>query len=225
MTVNAPSDRFSSFTALTAWRIEMRKMRVILCAFVVVISASARLAASEAVIRGIVTDNDGKPIRGALVRAQVGYKIVTRYSQKDGRYEIAVPGGSYSVIADAFGYSSRRADKDTAQPGETNFKLTPGIDVTRLSGADIEGLLPDTAGTRLIRAECISCHNIQRLTLKRGSTARQWQDFLPTMTRGRFPVVVDPKQDPSTSQAKFIALSDALGKYFGPDAPLFGPDA
>ena len=134
----------------------MRKMRVILCAFVVVISASARLAASEAVIRGIVTDNDGKPIRGALVRAQVGYKIVTRYSQKDGRYEIAVPGGSYSVIADAFGYSSRRADKDTAQPGETNFKLTPGIDVTRLSGADIEGLLPDTAGTRLIRAECIS---------------------------------------------------------------------
>lgn len=122
----------------------MKKIKVILWALVATMSVSANLAASDAVIRGIVTDNEGNPIRGALVRAQIGYKMVTRYSQKDGRYEITVPAGSYSVTADAFGYSSRRADKDTAQPGETNFKLTPGIDVTRLSGADIETLLPDT---------------------------------------------------------------------------------
>jgi virginiamycin B lyase len=203
----------------------MKKMRVILWAIVAVMCVGPGLAASNTVIRGVVTDNTGKPIRGALVKAAVGYKIVTRYSQNDGRYEITVPVGNYSVTADAFGYGSKREDKDTAQAGETNFKLSPSIDVTRLTGADIESLLPDDAGTRLIRAECIGCHNMQRLTLRRGSTAKQWQDFLPTMTRGRYPVVIDPKQNPNASQARFIALTEALGKYFGPDAPFLGPDA
>ena len=203
----------------------MQKLRVISLAVVAVMSTSASLAAADVIIRGVVSDSNGKPVRGALVKVQSGYKIVTRYSQNDGRYEIAVPAGHYAVTADAFGYSARRTDKDTAQPGETNFKLSPGIDVTHLSGADIEALLPDNAGTRMFRAECISCHNIQRLTLRRGSTAKQWQDFLPTMTRGRFPVAVDPKQNSGTSQAKFLFLTDALGKYFGPDAAFFGPDS
>src|SRR6266478_2661208 len=96
---------------------------------VAAMSTSASLPAADAIIRGSVTDNDGKPVRGAMVKAQAGYKIVTRYSQKDGRYEITVPAGHYAVTADAFGYSARRADKDTAQAGETNFKLSPGIDV------------------------------------------------------------------------------------------------
>ena len=203
----------------------MKKIRAILWAFVVVIGVSASLAASDAVIRGVVTDNAGKPIRGALVRAMTGYKMVTRYSQKDGRYEITVPAGKYSVTADAFGYSSKREDKDTEIAGETNFKLTPRIDVTRLTGAEVEGLLPDNRETKLIKASCLGCHNMQRLVLKRGSTARDWQDFLPTMTRGRFPVAADPKQNPNTSQARFTALTDALGKYFGPDAPFIGPDS
>src|SRR5579862_3624612 len=121
------------------------KMRVILWAFVAVLCISTGLAAADGVIRGVVTDNAGKPIRGALIRAQVGFKIITRYSQKDGKYEITVPAGTYSMVTDAFGYGSKRADKDTTQPGDVNFKLTPNGDITRLSGADIETLLPDNA--------------------------------------------------------------------------------
>ena len=203
----------------------MNKMRAILWAFVAVICISTGLAAADTVIRGVVTDNAGKPIRGALVRAQVGYKIVTRYSQKDGKYEITVPAGSYSLSADAFGYGSKRADKDSSQPGEVNFKLAANMDVTRLSGADIQSLLPDNAETRLIQAECYNCHSMEHLSLRRGSTAKQWQDFLPTMTRGRLPVAIDPKQNPGTSQAEFVALTEALGKYFGPDSPYLSPDA
>ena len=116
------------------------KMRFVLWALVAVMCVSASLAASDAVIRGAVTDSDGKPIRGALIRAQVGYKIVTRYSQKDGRYEITVPVGTYSVTADAFGYGSKRSDKDTAQAGDTNFKLAHSTDVTRLWGGYQESL-------------------------------------------------------------------------------------
>src|SRR6202521_4848452 len=210
---------------LSAWRVEMKTMRSILWALVAVMCFSASLAAAEAFIRGVVTDDAGKPIRGALVKTAAGYKIVTRFSQKDGRYEITVPAGTYSVTADAFGYAPKRADKDTAQPGETNFTLSASIDVTRLSGADIESVLPDNAETKLMRSECTGCHSMQHFTLRRGSTAQEWQDFLPTMTRGRYPVVIDPKQNPNASQARFIALTNALGKYFGPDAPSMSPDS
>ena len=203
----------------------MKNMKAILWASVAVICISASLIAADGVIRGVVTDNAGKPIRGALVRAQVDYKIVTRYSQKDGRYEITVPVGTYSVTADAFGYGSKRSEKDTAQAGDTNFKLAPSTDVTRLSGADIKNLLPDNAETKLIQAECFGCHSMGHIILHRGSTAKEWQDFLPTMTRGRYPVVIDPKQNPNATQEKFVALTEALGKYFGPDSPYLSPDA
>jgi len=203
----------------------MPKIRVALWVFVAVMGVSTALAASDAVIRGVVTDNAGKPIRGALVKATAGYKSVTRYSQKDGRYEITLPNGKYVVSAEAYLFESRRQTKDTAQEGETNFSLSPRVDVNLLTGSELESLLPDNVETRRIRVECSSCHNLQRLMLKRGSTAKAWQDFLPTMTRGRYPVMVAPKVNPNASEANFVALTEALGKYFGPDAPYLAPDA
>ncbi len=198
---------------------------LVLAMSAVMICAQLSGAAPESVIRGTVTDSSGTPIRAALVKAQAGYKIVTRYSQNDGRYEIAVPPGNYSVNVDAFGYSSKREDKVTASAGETNFQLSPRIDVTRLTGAEVLSLLPDNDGTRLIQAECLGCHSFARYTMKRGSTAADWREFLPNMTGGRYPVVVDPGQNPNASEARFTALTAALGKYFGPDAPFFGTES
>ena len=203
----------------------MKVPKAILAIIIALLCTRITLPAAETVIRGVILDSQRKPIRGALVKAQAGYKIVTRFSQRDGRYQIPVPSGKYAVTADAFGYSGKRIDKDTTELGELNFTLTPSIQVTRLSGADIEQLLPDNPETRMFRAECISCHNLERLTMRRGSTTEEWQDFLPTMTRGRFPVAVDPRQNPGTSQAKFAVLTNALGKYFGPNAAYFGPDS
>jgi len=59
----------------------MKKMSVVLGALVAVMLFSGSLTAADMVIRGLVTDSSGKPIRGALVRAQAGYKIITRFSQ------------------------------------------------------------------------------------------------------------------------------------------------
>src|SRR5579863_7519649 len=99
-------------------RTEMKIMRLVSVIFVASICVGSIHAATESAIRGTVTDNNGKPIRGALVRVQSGYKIVTRYSQNDGRYEISVQPGDYSVTADAFGYNSRRDAKVTAPSAE-----------------------------------------------------------------------------------------------------------
>src|SRR5712672_3216794 len=120
-----------------------RKMTIALWTFVVAaLCFSTALAAPDAVIQGTVTDASGKPVRGAIVKATLGTKSIIRYSQNDGRYEIAVPAGNYDVTADAWGFAPKKQTKDTAQAGSTDFRLTSKIDVTRLSSAEIEGMLP-----------------------------------------------------------------------------------
>ena len=64
----------------------------------------ALLAASTSVIKGVVTDSSGKPIRGAVISAKSGIKTISRFSQKDGKYEIAVAAGTYDVTAEAYGF-------------------------------------------------------------------------------------------------------------------------
>jgi streptogramin lyase len=198
----------------------MKTLKFMSLAILALLCVSSSLAAADAVIRGTVTDSAGNPLRGAEVKAAAGYKLVTRFAQKDGRYEIPVPSGNYTVTAEAFGYAPVHVDKDATQGSDTNFKLAPSIDVTRLSGAEIEGLLPDNPETKLIRSECTGCHSMEHLSLRKGSTAQEWHDFLPGMTRGRYPVVIDPRQNPNATEVRFTALTDALGKYFGPDSSL-----
>ena len=198
----------------------MRKMS---WASLVVICVAAQLTASDAEIHGVVKDNTGKPVRGALVKASAGAKSVSRFTQKDGRYEITVPAGSFDVTVDAYGFAPKRQAKDTTQPGETNFSLTPRVDLTYLTSAELQSLLPDNPQTKLIRAKCVACHSFGKIIMKRGYTASDWPGFIPTMTRGResTPTLTDFLANPT----KLAALSAALGEYFGPDAPYFGPDA
>lgn len=187
--------------------------------FCAVLCLATAAAAADAVIHGVVTDSAGKPVRGAIVKATAGGVSISRYSQNDGRYEITVPAGSYDVSVEAYGFGPKKQTKDAAQAVEANFSLSPRIDVSRLSAADIDSLLPDNPQTRLIRSTCISCHNFDTILRRRGATSAEWQDFLPAMTGGRkmFQPMFAPEQ--------LAALGPALEKYFGPDAPYLGPDS
>src|SRR5712692_6051531 len=73
-------------------RSEMRaishKFYAILCALVMVLCFTTALAASDAVIQGTVSDDAGRPIRGALVKASTSGKSVSRFTRADGRFEI-----------------------------------------------------------------------------------------------------------------------------------------
>jgi streptogramin lyase len=187
-----------------------------LCA---VLCLTTTLAAADAVVHGVVKDAAGKPVRGAIVKATAGNLSVSAYSQNDGRYEISVPAGSVDISADAYGFDPKRQTVDASQSVEANFSLTPRLEVTRLNAAEIDSLLPDNQQTRMIRATCISCHNFDTIIKRRGSTSAQWQEFLPNMTGGR------KMFQPQYSPEQLGALGAALEKYFGPDAPFFGPDS
>ena len=104
----------------------MRMLRLFLGMLVVGSCAGSVVAAPDVEIKGVVTDNAGKPIRGARVTATTGIKSISRYSQKDGSYDIAVAGGTYSVSAEAFGFAPRRQEKQTEQKGDVNFNSATG---------------------------------------------------------------------------------------------------
>jgi len=193
--------------------------RTLLWAFAATLFASQAPAASNEIIRGTVTDNAGKPIRGAIVKAVAMGKTASRFSQDDGRFEIAVPAGSYQVSATAFGFAPSTQAKDAATAGDSNFRLSPGVDVMRLSGADLETLMPGARDAKLIRTECVDCHNLSNVMKRRGSTAAEWMDFLRVMTGNR------PDDNPQWPPQVFAAIGNALEKYAGPNGSVFGPDA
>src|ERR1039458_6342995 len=106
-------------------RMDMKPvLRNMVWLFLAVICVTASLSAADTVIKGIVTDDAGKPVRGAVVRVSAGIKTVSRYTQANGRYEIAVPAGRYEVAASTLGLSVKKTTVDTTQPGDTNFTLS-----------------------------------------------------------------------------------------------------
>ncbi len=189
----------------------------LLCALALLLLATGAFAA-DATLRGVVTDASGKPVRGAIVKATLGPKSISRYTQADGKYEISVAPGSYQLSVDAYGYGVKFQTKDTAQPGDVNFSLTPKWDATRLTGADITPLVPDDAQGKLLKAACIECHDFSVVMHRRGMTSAEWQSFLPDMPAGKRP----PR---SWTPAELTDLGNALEKYFGPDSKYFGPEA
>lgn len=193
----------------------------ILWALLISLCALAPLSAATFVIKGVVTDSAGKPIRGAIVSAKSGIKTISRFSQKDGKYEISVPAGTYDVSVEVYGFALKKASVDTAKAEETNFTLAPAnLNLARLTGSELESLLPDTAEVRLLRSRCIECHSLPTIIHRRGQSAEEWKDFLPQMTHG----ATDEPFANATPQ-ELDALSGALGKYFGPESPYFSLEA
>jgi len=182
---------------------------------------TASLAAATSAIKGIVTDSSGKPVRGAVISAKSGIKTISRFSQTDGKYEIAVPAGTYDVSVEAYGFAVKRISVDAAKAGETNFNLSSAnLSLGLLTGSELESLLPDTPGTRLLRSRCIECHSLPTIIHRRGQSASEWRDFLPQMTKG----ATDEPFENATPQ-ELDALSAALEKYLGPGAPYFNLEA
>ena len=179
------------------------------------------VGAADSAIKGVVTDSAGKPVRGAIVKATLDIKSISRFTQSDGSYQIAVAPGTYAVSVDAFGFGIQQASVDTAKGGDTNFRLSPApLELSRLTGAELEGILPASSSKTLISSRCIQCHAFATVIHRRGSTAEEWRDFLPGMVRG-----TSDEPFGKATPATLDALSAALGKAFGPDSPQFGTDA
>jgi len=68
-------------------------------------------------ISGVVTDDAGKPLRGAPVTARIDMMSVSRYTDALGKYMItALKPGRYKITATAYGYGSKTVDKEIFKP-------------------------------------------------------------------------------------------------------------
>ena len=194
-----------------------KKISLVLSVLIAIVGFSIGSYAADAIIQGAVTDNAGKPIRGAIVKATLADKAVTRFTRADGRYEISLPLGKYSISAEAFGFAPKTQSKDMVQTDELDFRLTPMLSVFALSGSELESLLPNDKEATAIKASCVSCHTFNTIMVRKGYTAEQWADFIPNMNKR----TVNPHYTPEL----LVGLSKALEKHFGPNSPYFGEDA
>jgi streptogramin lyase len=156
-----------------------------------------------------------------VVSAKSGIKTTSRFSQNDGKYEIAVESGTYDVSVEAYGFAVKKVSVDTSKAAATNFSLAPAtLSLARLTGSELESLLPDAPETRLLRSRCIECHSLPTIIHRRGQTAEEWREFLPQMAHG-----ATDEPFANATPGELDALSAALEKIFGPQSPYFTLDA
>jgi virginiamycin B lyase len=173
-------------------------------------------AAPEGSLSGTVTDDGGKPIRGASVTARVENMSISRFSDASGKYQIAgLKPGNYSVSATAYGFELKSVDKEIGGgPADVAFSLKPRWNPANISTAEYISAFNDDKDIHKIEGTCTACHNFSWIMRRRGQTAAEWQDFIPAMSPRH--LFVTPKLSPEQIQD----ISVSLEKYFGPDAPL-----
>jgi virginiamycin B lyase len=173
-------------------------------------------AVSEGSVTGVVTDDAGKPLRGAPVTARVENMSISRYSDASGKYQLTgLKPGNYKISATAYGYESKSVDKEIGGgAADVAFSLRPSWNASRISTAEYVSAFGNDKEIRKIEATCTGCHNFSWIMRRSGQTAAEWEDFIPQMSpRNLF---VTPKLSPE--QLKDVSVS--LEKYFGPDSPL-----
>ena len=174
------------------------------------------LAAGDDSISGVVNDSSGKPVRGATVKALLGTKTISKYTDNTGHYQInGLEPEYYTVTVDANGFALVTEEVDASQDVETNFKLTPYMDVSRLVSAELRFLLPETSDAIQVYDRCSNCHGLETALQRAGMPAAAWEAFLPGMPVRRS----GRSQFDEALVAKMLPGVDTLLGHEG----LFGP--
>jgi len=201
----------------------MKHLQAGLIAITVIVSTSlsyvasnTALAAGTASISGTVTDNAGEPVRGAIVKAELGNTLHARYSSASGHYEIdALAPGQYEVTVDAFGFALATQKTEAGDRAVANFSLSPDYDPARLKTAQLQQLLPDNKEHIFLVNRCSSCHGLETVvaSVAAGMPAAAWEAFLPVMPTRRMAVY---RFGPELS----ARLGTLLVEHLGPDGVL-----
>ena len=187
---------------------------VSLALWLAVLPSGIVAAASEGSITGVVTDDAGKPLRGAPVTARIDNMSVSRYTDASGKYLITgLKSGSYKISATAYGFGSKTVDKEISTSAtDVAFSLKPNWNPTQISTAEYISAFGDDKDVRNIEGTCQACHNFSWIMRRRGQTAEEWRQFIPRMGTVFF--------IPDLSDEKLTDISASLEKVFGPDSPV-----
>src|SRR5258707_9519897 len=190
------------------------------------IGAQSVLAADSGTVTGVVSDASGKPVAGAFVKLKNDQKRLTFMviSREQGRFEAKdLPPGQYRVQGVAGDNQSEWFSNVTVAPGGEDAKV--GLLLTGKRGPSLapswpqrvpeeqvdnapkdETGLPEGAGRQLVAERCVSCHDLQRVVVKR-SDPDNWNHTIGRM-RTRMPVAGIPDLTPAETTAVVNYLSE-----------------
>jgi len=169
------------------------------------------MAASVANVTGIVKDDAGKPLRGAMVTATSGDRSISRFADDTGHYKLeGLKPGNYVVSATAWGFEVKQDTRDLAGDEEITFALAPKWNIARISSADWLSALPENSDTQTLKTSCIRCHNLSWIARNRGKSAEEWTAKVKMMGAAFV--------TPGLSDAQAEKMGTILEKYFGPSS-------
>jgi streptogramin lyase len=159
-------------------------------------AVAASAADDRGVVQGVVNNAAGQPVTGALVKLINAERHLTFMvpSQAQGRYEANdLPPGQYTVQGIGGGFQSdksapvaveggKSAKVDLALTGTQAPMLAPAWP-QRLPEEQLKSVsltLPAGTGEDLVGARCTTCHDLQRIVVKR-TTLPEWEHIIDRM--------------------------------------------
>ena len=190
------------------------------------IVAQSVLAADGGNVQGTVSDASGKPVAGAFVKLKNDQKRLTFMviSHEQGRFEAKdLPPGQYRVQGVAGDNQSEWFSNVTVAAGGEDAKV--GLLLTTKRGPSLapswpqrvpeaqvdktptdETGLPEGKGRQLVAERCVSCHDLQRVVVKR-SDPDNWNHTIGRM-RTRMTVAGIPDLTPAETTEVVNYLSE-----------------
>jgi virginiamycin B lyase len=210
-----------------------RRLALGVAAGALLAAGAARAADDRGSVQGVVNDAAGKPVTGAMVKLKNADRRLTFMvvSQDRGRFEAGdLPPGQYTVQGVGGGFESnvsaplaisagKSAKIDLALANKQGPTLPPAWP-QRLPEEQIKGVsldLPAGNGKDLVEARCTTCHNVQRIVVKR-SSHEEWDHTIARM-RGLMAI----QQIPDISNQDAATIADYLTASFKPEHPV-GPN-
>ena len=198
-----------------------------------VFAAQPVLAADGGTVTGVVSDASGRPVSGAFVKLKNDQRRLTFMviSRDQGRFEAKdLPPGQYRVQGVAGDNQSQWFSNVAVTAGGEDAKV--GLFLNEKRGPDLapawpqrvpeeqvdktpkdETGLPQGEGRQLVAERCVSCHDLQRVLVKRSDA----DDWAHTIARMRTRMTVAGIPDLSAAENKEVV--DYLSQKF----PLVQP--
>ena len=193
---------------------------------VLLVAATSVWAADGGAVTGVVSDASGKPVAGAFVKLKNDQKRLTFMviSRENGRFDAKdLPPGQYRVQGVAGENQSEWFSNVTVAAGGEDAKV--GLLMTTKRGPSLapswpqrlpeaqvdktpkdESGLPEGPGRQLVAERCMSCHDLQRVLVKR-SDRDDWNHTIARM-RTRMTVAQIPDLTPAENTAVVNYLSE-----------------
>ena len=207
-----------------------RRLALGVAAGAVTLAAGAAQAADDrGSVQGVVNDAAGKPVAGAMVKLTNADRRLTFMvvSQDQGRFQAGdLPAGQYTVQGIGAGFESNKSAPVSVEGGKSakvdlalanrQGALLPPAWPHRLPEEQISKVsqtLPAGDGESLVAARCTTCHNTQRIVVKRTPLA-EWQHTIERM-RGMMAI----QNIPDISNDDAAKIANYLAANFKPDQP------